>query len=207
MVIPRPAWLLLIVASLVAVAPSCVESRHPLSDEKTSLIDQRLIGTWRLPDDPTVWEVRKSGQVRNALEVTIKERAGTGKGLLFTTTIKSKSYLSFKELDGDPKKKPEAAGYQICQYVFSDDGTLEVRAMEPDAIVKAISDKRLGGETVLTKRTSRSILGLLRIESTRREKRPFITDQPENIARYLERHANECYPAKSDLVLTFKRQK
>jgi hypothetical protein len=207
MVIPRPAWLLLIVASLVAVAPSCVQSRHPLSDEKTSLIDQRLIGTWRPPDDPAVWQVSKSDQIKNVLEVTIKERAGTGKGLLFTTTIKSKSYLSFKELDGHPKKKPDAAGYEICQYAFPDNGTLEVRAMEPDAIVKAISDKILGGEIVVTKRKARPILGLFGKERIEEEKTPVITDRPEGITRYLEGHADECYPAKSEPILTFKRQK
>ncbi len=191
----RSVLLLSLVAMLLAVVGSCVESQHPLSDEKTSKIDERLIGTWHLEGDPEAWKVKKNSHAENALEVALADpRAGDA--LLFTTTIKSKGYMSMKDTDEDAKKKPGVARYQIYQYVFLDNDTVQVRGMEPKVVVKAIADKTLNGE--ITTRPNLLIF---------REKWPTITAAPQAISRYLEAHAGECYPVKTDAILIWKRQK
>ncbi len=50
---------LFLMAPLLALVTACVESKHPLSDEKTSKIDERLIGTWQ-DDSMGVWRVKKA---------------------------------------------------------------------------------------------------------------------------------------------------
>jgi len=202
----RPVLLLLLVAPLLAVVGSCVESQHPLSDEKTSKIDERLIGTWHLEDDPAGWQVTKSAHTENALELTVTDPAA-GRSLLFTTTIKSKGYMSIKDMHEDAKKKPEAATYCIYQYVFLDNDTVQVRGMDPKVIEKAIGDKTLGGEIKLTKTKTRPILGIFGKERIVEKRTPVITAAPQAIARYLEAHADECYPAEKEATLIWKRQK
>lgn len=192
---PRPLPMLLSVASLLAVVASCVESRHPLSDEKTSKIDERLVGTWRFEGDPDSFSLKKSADMENALELTEADPRA-GKTLLLTTAIKSKGYVSIKAPLEDAKKKPTAASYGVCQYVFVDNDTVEVRGMEPEVIEKAIADRILDGEIMRT-----------RVLLFFPQKQPIITAAPQAITRYLEAHADECYPAKADVVVILKRQK
>jgi hypothetical protein len=193
MTIARPILLLLLVAPLMALVGSCVESQHPLSDEKSSKLDERLIGTWRFEDAPGCLQVKKSADAKNALEF-IETDPAAGKTLLFTTTIKSKGYMSIKDTDEHAKKGPGAPRYNIYQYVFLDNDTVQFRAMDPKVIEKAIADKTLGGEFEPT----RTIFA--------KKRRPIITAAPQVIARYLEAHFDECYPAKEETTLIWKRQ-
>lgn len=186
--------------SLLTVVASCVDSRNPASDEKTSKIDERLIGDWKESNDSDgVWKVTKSKDVENALEVSPPDPNGPALVLAFTTTIKSKGYLSILDADKgekqkdsgkEAKKKPEEVKYEIYQYVLTDNDTLEVRGMESKVIEKAIKDKQLVGEIV----------------KEEKEDKPVITDTTEGIVRYLEAHADECYPEKTDYIMTWKRQ-
>jgi hypothetical protein len=209
MTIWKRALLVFIAAPLMAVAVSCVESRHPLSDEKNSIIDERLIGTWRIEDDLTIWQVKRSGDTKNALAVTIDDKSGngTGRAILFTTTTKSKGYISIKHLDEDTPKKAQADRYDIYQYVFLNNDTVQSRCMELTAISKAISDKKLGGKLDVARTDTEP--AIRRFEKARdvQGETPIITDSPEGIARYIEAHADECFPAKTECSLTFKRQK
>ncbi len=200
MTIARPTRLLLLAGTLLCVVASCVESRHPLSDEKTSKIDERLIGTWLCEGEPAGWEVKKRARLDNALEVTMPDPHASGRLLVFTTTIKSKSYMSVRDTDGERKKVLGIAGATICEYEFPDKDTLQVRAMEPNVIEKAIADKTLEGESKV--KTGRFLF----IFWTWRGP-PIIAAPPQAIARYLEAHADECYPAKTDAIMTWKRKK
>lgn len=56
-------------------------------------------------------------------------------------------------------------------------------------------------------RKSKRLFGLIESRKLVEERTPIITDTPEGIARYLRAHADECYPAQTDSMLTFKRQK
>jgi hypothetical protein len=207
MVFPKRVLTLLLVTSLLALAASCVESRHPLSDEKTSQVDQRLIGTWLPEGDAAAGHrVTRSVQTPNALDLLVTDANGKGNALLFTTTIQSKAYLSVKDLYDEGQKEGPLA-YTIYQYQFLDNDTVQLRGMEPDVIARAIADKRLGGEIRVSQRKSKRLFGLIESRKLVEERTPIITDTPEGIARYLRAHADECYPAQTDSMLTFKRQK
>ena len=71
MAIPKRVLPLLLVMPLMAVVASCVESRHPLSDEKTSKIDERLIGTW---EEDTMILYVKMGGTKKCLDVQWTEK-------------------------------------------------------------------------------------------------------------------------------------
>jgi hypothetical protein len=188
MTIPKRVLPLLLVAPLLVVFASCVESKHPLSDEKTSKIDDRLIGTWQ-DENKTTYNVKESAGTKNCLDVrwNEKDKESAGQALIFTTIIKSKSYMSMKDL-GDEAQKERKGAYDLYQYRFVDNDTVEVRGMTQAALEKAIAKKLL-------------------VVTIDKDKTPTITDSPEGIRHYLEAHADECYPLKTDLMLTFKRQK
>jgi hypothetical protein len=186
---------LLVLASLPLVtAASCVDSQNPLSDEKTSVIDERLIGTW-LPkaEKSDALVVKRSDTQKNTLEGIGGKKADKTAAdtlLLFTTTIQSKNYISIRRTEAQPDdslKTPPKVSYDICQYHFLNNDTLEIRFMTPDVMEKAIKNAQLSGK-----------IG---------DKEKAITASPEEIAKYLAVHADECYPKKSDYQLTFKRQK
>jgi hypothetical protein len=178
--------------SLLTVVASCVDSRNPASDEKTSKIDERLIGNWKEGDNKDLWKVEKSKDVENALVVTIPDPNGSNTMPAFCTTIKSKSYLSVRDESDAKEKDRKAVKYDIYQCEFSDNDTLVVRGMYSEAIVKAIQAKQLIGTVE---------------KDDEGEETPEITDTTEGILRYLEAHADECYSDKSDQGLNFKRQK
>jgi hypothetical protein len=185
------------VASLLAVVASCVDSHNPASDKKTSKIDERLIGEWKaVAGNEVVWKVSKSKDVENALEVKMSDPKEHDRFLAFTTTIKSKSYLSMHTfrytMDGE-KPKPEDIRFDIYQYELSDKGTVQLRNMDPSVILKAIREKHLVGK-----------IG----KDEDDEEVPEITDTMEGIVRYLETHEDECYSESSKkFAMMFKRQK
>jgi hypothetical protein len=186
MCIPKQVVTLCVVGSLLAVVASCIDSKNPLSDEKTSKIDERLIGAWKLSGDNDLWKVSKSKGVKNALEVTVPESKVPDR--VFTTTIKSKSYLSVQDEDPKTSAKREAAPYQIYQYRFIDKDSVEFRPMNSGVVEKAIAAKQLRGEMV--------------------RDTPVITDTPEAIAKYIEAHADACFlKAADNEAVIFKRQK
>ena len=116
-----------------------------------------------------------------------KEKDDRAKLLVFTTTIKTKNYMSVKDLSKGAQKDRKGA-YDIYQYRFVDNDTLEVRAMAEEVLKKAIAEKTLAG-------------------TIGKNKEPTITAESKDIAHYLEDHADECYPVKTDYMLTFKRRK
>ena len=207
MTIPRRLLPLLIAVPLLIPIASCVESRHPVLAEISPTIDERLIGTWKPTGDLSVWQVKRSEDTKGALEITVRDACGTSTAVALTTTIKAKGYMSVKDLSEEAQGSKQAAGYEIYQYVFLDNDTVQARGMEPEAIVKAIADKKLGGEIKVTKTERKRILGLFGKAEIVEEKTPVITDSPEGIARYLEAHADECYPSDEDYSLKFTRQK
>jgi hypothetical protein len=176
-----------IVSALLGLFTSCIDSEKPLSDEKTSKIDEKLVGNWTLEDGK--WTVKKSADVKNALEVLGPDM--TTPSVLFTTTIKSKSYLSVADRDPKAKNGPVSGTYQIYQYLFINDDTVEVRGMSSTAIEKAITNKVLQGKI------------------SDDDDEPVITDATDKIVKYIEAHADQCFlkPADNDERIIFKRQK
>ena len=207
MTFPKPVLSLLVVAPLLALVASCVDSQHPLSNEKTSKTDERLIGVWQMKDDSTEYRVEKSTRRKNALEVTIADPNATGPCVAFTTTVDSKAYLSIANHDEEAVKRGKESTYNIYRYRFIDNDSVELRGMDSEAIMKAIADKKLGGKIKVTRIKTGRVFWLFGKETWVEEKEPIITDSPEGIARYLHAHAGECYPANSELAATFERHK
>jgi hypothetical protein len=183
-------WLIAIVtAPILAACVSCLPTVHPLSDEKTSKIDERLIGRWYANDDKeTVYTVSRSRDTRNGLECAVREKQkDAGMSPLFATSLKSKAYLSVFDPEASAKKEP---AWAIYQYEVLDKDTVQVRCMDFDVIRRAIEKKQIEGRIIKNK-----------------DKDPHITAPTEAIRRYLEAHAGECYSRKPDYTLTFKRLK
>jgi hypothetical protein len=195
----------ILVLLLAILSGSCVESRYPVSDEKTSKVDERLIGAWKLENDSAIWTITESANRKNGMDLEISQNGDTSRMLLFTTTIKQKNYMSIKDLDEEGQKDRKEA-YDIYQYRFLDDDTVEARGMEPNAIIKAIENKELGGQ-IETKEKPASKTRLETLGKAITEKTPIITSEPEQLAHYIEIQADECFSAKSESVLTWKRQK
>ena len=177
---------LFLTAPLLALVGACVESRHPLSDEKTSKIDERLIGTWQA--DKMVWRVKKEPDAKNALEAEIKDENGTSQRAALRHHRQGKAIHDPNGFRQGGANKDRKEPYDIYQYRFVDNDTVEVRGMDGDVLRKAIAEKKLAG-------------------TTPKDAAPTITASSAEIARYLEAHADECYPADTDFTLTFKRQK
>lgn len=189
MISPRRVLPLLVALPLMAVTVSCIESRHPLSDEETSKVDERLIGAW-LDEGGDLYTVRRGDAKKNHLDGKWQakdKKDGSAELLLFTTTLQSKHYMTVRDLSDDAKTNRQGA-YDIYQYRFLDNDTLEIRGMIDEVIVKAIADKLLVGKVV-------------------KDEDPLITEPTEGIIRYLKTHAAECYPEKTDIMMTFKRRK
>ena len=206
----RTTGSLLGMAAVLLLAGSCVESKHPLSDEKTSKIDERLIGRWKIESDQGEWAVQKSTKVPNAIEIDVPG-PDAGRVLGFVTTVKDKGYISTR--DADIKKRDEktpqpdktdSTGYEIYQYVFLTADRVQCRGMVPEVIVKAIENKTLTGEARIKKTTTRTLFGK---ETVKEEKVPVITATPAELKKYLEAHADECFPVKQEDPQIWVRQK
>jgi hypothetical protein len=182
--IAKQVMTLCVVGSLLAVFASCVDSKYPLSDEKTSKIDEGLIGNWEYNG---TWKVSKSRDVKNALEVMSPE--STAPGLAFTTTIGSGHYLSLGDKIPTADAKKRVGQYNIYRYRITDKDTVEFRGMDSEVIEKAIAAKQLRGQIV--------------------DDEPVITDTPEAIAKYIEANADTCFPkpADKDEAAIIKRKK
>jgi hypothetical protein len=209
MIFLRRAVLLLLSVMLLATAVSCVESRNPLSDEKTSILDERLIGDWRPEGENDVGHWRRSKSTKNAIESTDGENVAAKETLLiFTTAIKSKTYLSCRYIEepiDDSRRAPPKICYTICQYEFPENDTLKVRFMDPDVIVKAIGDRKVRGE-IKHQPGPGLLLMLLQKVLGVDDRIPIITDSPEGIAKYLESHADDCYPPRTTVMMLFKQR-
>lgn len=179
----------ILIIPLILLWGGCVESRHPVSDQETSKVDERLIGAWRLEDDAAIWTIKKTVHTKNGMELELSEAGTTSRVLLFATTLSKRQYLSAKEL-GEDSQKDRKEAYDVYEYRFLDNDTVEARGMDPKAIIVAIENEELGG----------------RIETIDGEKTPIITGEPGELARYIEAHADECFPEKSDNSLKWKRQ-
>ena len=109
-----------------------------LSDEKTSKIDDGLIGDWRIIEEHSngIITISKSGKNRlEATAITDKYPCDNKdeKYFLFTTNIGQRSFMSVKAAD--------LGGFLILQYSIIDKNTLVIRDMNEDKLAAAIGAK------------------------------------------------------------------
>lgn len=182
------------VAALCIVS-GCVPSKHPLSDEKTSKVDQRLVGRWVIEGDEKkdslMVVTQKEGQ--NGLEITSGDDGDEDSAVAFATTIGDHHYLSA----GDKEDDPEEIEYQIVLYEFADNDTLKVYSLDQQVIEKAIADGTLTG-VVETKREG---FIFTHIERTAK----MITDSPAYLKAFLKKRGKDCF-LDDDYIITYIRQ-
>jgi hypothetical protein len=168
----RRLLLLLIVAST-----GCVPSEKPLSDEKTSTVDEDLIGEWFQVDDETnPLVIQQKDGSPTVLEVV--DPAGEDSLPVFCTRIGDQHYLSTVFQVGAKEE------YLIIRYEFRDHDTMEWRDLNKTLVTAAIRAEEIKGE-----------IGLY----------TNITDTPERIRAYLEKHGNDCFDRAP--LMALKRKK
>ncbi|MEN6450426.1 MAG: hypothetical protein ABFC96_08045 [Thermoguttaceae bacterium] len=180
---------------------------HPLSDEKTSDRDDRLLGQWKWAEGQDVMLVTVAKGKGKSLDIKAvgsssenpKEKEEYAFPI-FTTKIGSQCFLTMQSMDADAKKPLNT--YTIVRYDLPDQQTLEVRPMEDDRIAAAIQSKELQG-TLVTKKTTSFLGGLISmIDET---ESITVSDSPENIARFLRKHGRDCFA--HDPLFVFKKQR
>jgi hypothetical protein len=145
----------LLVAALGLASGGCcmVESVHPLSDEKTSAPDDRLVGTWQGVSP----SAEKEGKPASPDEkpITIRKVDGLNQyqaespddpdSLVFMwpTRIGDRHYLSIKNLKADP---PHEVAYLLVHYRFVGNDQWHAFLLDPDRVAAAIGQDQLQGE-------------------------------------------------------------
>jgi hypothetical protein len=179
-------------------------SRHPLSDEKTSTIDGRLVGRWRAADDSYSGTFVVSRLGASRLEAASLEKSPGGeqeKYSLFTTSIGSHSYMSVGSVAEKGRAAVEA-GYRIVEYSLPDKDTLVIRDMDEEKVTAAIKAKELRGKAESHNEYA-WLFGWIPVPYTTTS--VMIDDSPKALVRYVQKHADDCF--EKTAMLTLKREK
>jgi hypothetical protein len=177
-------------------------SVHPLSDEATSTLDDRLIGTWEMvrpaeqtpgPSEvPPRFVYGKVAGKPNILECVTTELDGDGYAQvrripLYPCQLGELHYLSIAMHPEEPKEKQV---YLIMLYELKDDSELRFYMLNKDVIGPAIEREDLAG--IVTKSDPDPNAPLPeQVKPKYREVR--ITAEPKELAAYLQRRGKEAY--------------
>lgn len=201
-------WLL----AVVVVGSGCgtpVTSRHPLSDDKTSVIDKRLLGHWRrvVPGDKTnpqfsSFTVGRVKETDNTLELVLVELVADDavevhRLRIFSTSINAKHFVSV------PKPHADGTEYLIYQYklVTNDrgrDDELHLFPMTVDVIVRAIEGDKLPGSVRRHKKPLKHTAG----KFNEKYRHVRITATSEQLVAYIKEHEKDIFDtARPKIVL------
>jgi hypothetical protein len=200
--------LLNLALTLFTVAGCSPASEQPLSGEQDSIVDQRLLGRWqvnqgteravpfRLSSRPSICEIKQMADSSTGMEIVNRSQRSQDAGqseCFYATQIGGRRYLSLDLRAGnsDSQTIPGIIGYYILQYRFIDDDTVEFRGLDNRVIAEAIANRELAGK----------IFG----KSPDWDSRAVISDSPENMARYFERHADKCFPDDAERRVVLRR--
>lgn len=204
---------MILLAILPAMGVGCTPalSLHPLSDENTSVADERLIGHWRVvdtenrddPDTPR-FVVGRGADAKNTLEWVFTDVGPDGtvkihRQPLFTTSIAGNRYVSLRNPhDDDPS-------YVIFQYELIEhevrnaaDDELRLFAMKIDVIAKVIEEQDLPG---IVKRHEPP--GERTATNPFKEEFQYVrTNAPtETLIKYIRKHEQQLFDKKRPIVL------
>jgi len=148
-----PRFFLGLACLLSAVGCSTVESVHPLSDAKTSIKDDRLVGQW-IAFDPKKAANEPVAEPMDEERLTIRRAEGEGtwyeainpkqdddKLTMFVAEIGGRRFLSVqgKEEAPDPRR------FAIVQYEFSAKDEFRIYLMDPNLTAEAIEQGKIEG--------------------------------------------------------------
>ena len=192
--------------ALFSITACVPEFDHPLSDEKTSKIDNQLVGRWEAIKDEgskdkkkSFWIFSRQEGVENTLnfrEETLplsgEDNAKTDQkdkpADAFTTRIGAARYLS---VGGSKDDKGKEKSYIICRYTISKDGVLTVYLMNQEVLGRDVAARKIPGIVEYSGK-NKSRLDRVRI-----------TAEPSDIAEYIKARGSECF--KDDLSVKLKR--
>ena len=176
-----------------------VETRHPLSDEKTSISDEHLIGDWEIRDgeEADVCHVRRRPGSQEMLEVSAQDGQGhVGRVPFFTTRIGTERYLCFRAeylgfselIDGSGQRRDNA--YHFCLYEFPDEDTMTLYFpfFDADRIPAAVSSGELNGR--ISGEGGGSLFGIIPWPTARLVT---LTDSPKRVTSFLEKYGRKCF--------------
>ena len=131
-------------------------SVHPVSDEKTSEIDEKLLGTWELvppadaePPEPNAvpgrWVIGRVAGKERTQELVVVELDGDGhvqvrRSEIFCTTVGKQRFLSAVMNPHEPKAKQV---YYILLYDYDGDDRVRFTSLNKDVVAPAIDREEL----------------------------------------------------------------
>ncbi|HLA83951.1 MAG TPA: hypothetical protein VJL29_04080 [Thermoguttaceae bacterium] len=193
----RMAGIAVALCLLVMFGCSAVTSKHPLSDEKTSKPDTRLLGTWKgKTNEENGWRIVAHPKSENALMAfDLPGKLDDSADLLLTTELGGKKYFSW----GGRDSKSGKTHFFICRYEMPNESTLRLRFLSIDAIRKAITDKRLSGRVTVVTEKKAGKLDFEQRETVR------ITAEMDELRSFLEANGDACFPKGKDADTVFVR--
>jgi len=187
-------------ATLLLVSLGCdVESKHPLSDQKTTKPDLRLLGDWdQINQDSNetenVWRVVKHPKSDWVLMAFMTDQPyDEPYDILFTTEIDSKKYVSWGGRDPETGE----THYLVCRYEMPDDDTIHVHFLAKDAIRKAIVDNELSGRIQI----------ITELKKALHKEEVSITAETPELRAFIQKHADTCYTSDAKPSMVLKRKK
>src|SRR5262245_57418791 len=131
-----------LIARRMIVAPSiflalcavmgCAESAQPLSNEKTSILDEQLIGFWEPLDDKQAQKERQKSRVqveqsaKSKTALTVKwldPQKKDPSATILATELGDRRYLSYGGYDEDQRRE----AWLLLQYEVKDASTVRLR--------------------------------------------------------------------------------
>lgn len=177
-------------------------SVHPLSDEETSRLDERLIGQWELsalgdrapePDEPLPrYAFGRVKDKPNVLESVFLELDGEGhvqvrRVNLYATRLGELSYLSVPDSGPSVDEKPV---YTILHYELAGENELRMYVLNKDVIGPAIEREDLAGEVEKSDPNPNAPVPEVVKPKYSKVK---ITAQPKELASYLARRGKAAF--------------
>ncbi|MDZ4817650.1 MAG: hypothetical protein SGJ20_01615 [Planctomycetota bacterium] len=178
-------WPSSLAAVLAIFSSGCVEVSQPLSSEKDSVVDTRLIGTWDYTEDgkatPERFVVGRKAGSTTIMELTSPNEEGSTP--VHTKQFGKHNYLSVLDESEDGKSK----AWYVAAYDFPDKNTVRLLGLNNDKIKELIKNKKIAGTV-----TQKDFVDEIRI-----------TEEPAKLADFLEKNFQACFDHEEPTV--FKR--
>lgn len=196
-----------VLGCVVFVGCKSVDLDVPLSDDKTSAIDPRLLGIWefvqKTPDESSgSCFVGKKVGTQNTLDVAMvgleKDLSVSVHHLDMFARMAKHNYLTLG--DTQPDASRIGPRWLLARYEIAPDGTVQVHFLKADAFRKAIRreilQKRLKGEIKGLRRRSDWVFALEEEET----QQLVYSDSSEALVRFLDQQGDSLFEEKATVL-------
>lgn len=159
----------LVIGSIASCVPT---SKEPLSDDKTSKVDERLLGTWRVTADPfkeRTLTYQRSARSQNLLEA-LQNNGTDSRSAKFDVYVAETDQSLYLSLSLDNQ------GFLLVRYEFPSPKKLSIRHLNKKFVSSAIANGTLKG-----KMDDRKVFN------------PTITESSAGLHEFLKRHGTKCW--------------